>query len=193
MAPKMLSSTRQRLIEAAEATFYGAGVHATGVDTLIRRAGVAKMSLYAHFGAKDDLVAAWLAERDVTWRQWLEGRVSVLARTPERRLLAVFDALGEWFSRDDFRGCAFVNCSAEFPDLAHPVRLAARAHKAAVRTFLRRLIEEANLPRPDRIANELMLLVEGAINCAVVEDDRTAARVARSAAARLINSASWTS
>jgi AcrR family transcriptional regulator len=186
MPAKKPGSTRRRLLDAAEATFYHSGVHATGVDALVREAGVAKVSLYAHFGAKDGLVAAWLDERDRTWRTWLESRVYALARTPERRLLAVFDALGEWFSSDDFRGCAFVNCSAEYPELAHPVRLAARAHKAAVRGFIRRLIADAELPRAERLSSELMLLVEGAINCAVVEDDRTAARSARAVAARLI-------
>jgi AcrR family transcriptional regulator len=183
------SSTRERLLCAAETTFYRAGVHATGVDAIVREAGVAKMSLYANFRTKDDLVVAWLAEHGRAWRAWLEGRVRILARTPERRLLAVFDALGEWFASDGFRGCAFVNCCAEFPDLAHPVRLAARAHKTAIRSYLRRLIVEAGLPRAERLATELMLLVEGAITAAVVEDDRTAARAARAVAARLIAAA----
>ncbi len=109
-----------------------------------------------------------------------------LARTPERRILAVFDALGEWFRTDDFRGCAFANASAEYPDLAHPVRLAARKHKAALRAYLRTLVVAAGLARPERLSGDLMLLVEGAIASALVEDDRTAARAARALAARLI-------
>ncbi len=186
MPEKKDVTVRERLLAAAETTFYRTGVHATGVDALVREAGVAKMSLYAHFGTKDDLVAAWLTGRDVRWRAWLDSRVQALARTPERRLLAVFDALGEWFASDDFRGCAFVNTCAEYPDLAHPVRIAARAHKSAVRRYLRRLVVEAGLSRPERLASELMLLVEGAITSALVEDDRTAARAARTLATRLI-------
>ncbi|GAC1534165.1 MAG: TetR/AcrR family transcriptional regulator [Candidatus Velthaea sp.] len=164
-------------------------MRATGVDAVVRRAGVAKMSLYAHFAAKDDLVAAWLDERDQRWRTWLDARVRAIARTPERRILAVFDALGEWFATDDFRGCAFVNTSAEYPDLAHPVRIACRAHKAAVRRYIRALVSDTKLPRAERLVGELMLLVEGAISSALVEDDRTAARIARSAATRLLESA----
>lgn len=186
MVKKSAAPVRRRLLDAADATFYRSGVHATGIDAVVRYAGVAKMSLYAHFGAKDDLVAAWLDEHDRAWRGWLESRVTALARTPERRVLAIFDALGEWFASDDFRGCAFINTSAEFPELAHPVRLACRAHKAAVRRFIKKLLTEARLPRPERLSSELMLLVDGAIASASVEDDRTAARVAKQAAQRLI-------
>jgi AcrR family transcriptional regulator len=177
---------RRRLLDAASHLFYGSGIHAVGVDAIVGRAGVAKASLYAHFGTKDALVEAYLLERDRLFRAWLDERVRALARTPERRILAVFDALGEWFRTDAFRGCAFANASAEYPDLAHPVRLAARKHKAALRAYLRGLVVAAELARPERLSGDLMLLVEGAMASALVEDDRTAARVARALAARLI-------
>jgi AcrR family transcriptional regulator len=177
---------RRRLLDAADRLFYGSGIHAVGVDAIVRRAGVAKASLYANFGTKDALVEAYLLERDRRFREWLDERVRALARTPERRILAVFDALGEWFRTDDFRGCAFANASAEYPDLAHPVRLAARKHKAALRAYLRTLVVAAGLARPERLSGDLLLLVDGAIAAALVEDDRTAARTARAVAARLI-------
>lgn len=180
------STTCGRIIAAADELFSKDGVRATAVESVMRRAGVTDAEFAAVFNGKDDLVAAWLDERDRTWMAWLDERVRSLAPSPGGRVLALFDALAEWFGSDEFRGSAFINTAIEYPDPAHRIRIACRAHKVAFRRYIRQLLLDAHVASAERLAAEIELLAGGAITAAVVEDDGTAARVARAAAAKLL-------
>ena len=92
------SSARDRILNAASELFYREGVQNVGIDRIIAESGVAKMSLYNHFKSKDALIAAWLQERDVSWRTWFQTTVEQLVTEPCDRILAVFDALHEWLT-----------------------------------------------------------------------------------------------
>jgi AcrR family transcriptional regulator len=102
---------RERILDAASAAFYRRGIRAVGVDSVIADADVAKATLYRHFPSKDALVQAFLERRDERWRAWFADAVERLAPDPADRPLAAFDALGEWFGSEDFRGCAFINAA----------------------------------------------------------------------------------
>lgn len=186
------ASARERILDAASAAFYARGIRAVGVDAVIADAGVAKATLYRHFPSKDDLVRAFLERRDGRWRAWLAEAVARIAPEPSGRPLAVFDALGEWFASDDFRGCAFLNAAAEIADPAHPARGAVLLHEERFHAQVLALCEEAGLPDPPTAAADLFLLAEGAIVCALVEGDPAPAARARAAAARLLSRAAPT-
>ena len=121
------AKTRQKLLAAARELFYENGICATGVSAVAEGAGVTKMTLYAHFSSKDDLVAAYLEDNDRRWREFLEKKLSGCEDSRDR-LLAVCDAYREYFTAREMRGCAFVNCAAEFPDPDHPARRVIRRH-----------------------------------------------------------------
>ena len=105
-----------------------------GVDEVIASAGVAKATLYRHFPSKDDLVLAFLERREQRWtHEWLEAEAKRRGTTPEERLLAIFDVFGEWFRRDDFEACAFINVLLEMGTEHSPGRRAS----AISRTFAR--------------------------------------------------------
>jgi len=181
------SAARERILDAASAAFYARGLGAVGVDSIVEDAGVAKATLYRHFRTKDDLVVAFLRRRDGRWRAWLREAVERLAEgRPAARPLCVFDALGEWFASEEFRGCAFINAATEIADPAHPARTAVEDHSRALRDYLRDLLDEAGSPDPDDDAGALLLLVEGAIISAVIEGDPSPAVRARRAAGRVI-------
>lgn len=164
------SVTRRKLFAGANALFYEQGIRATSVDAVAERAGVTKVTLYSHFASKDDLVAAYLEERDRRWRESLEEVLS--ARTdPGDRILAVFEAYREWLTAGGSRGCAFVNCAAEFPDPAHPARVAIRRHKAGMRERLRDLAIEADVEDPDLLSEQLFVVLEGAYVTAALDGD----------------------
>ena len=128
------SAARERILDAASAAFYARGLGAVGVDAIVEDAGVAKATLYRHFRTKDDLVVAFLRRRDERWRAWLRDAVERLAGgRPAERPLCVFDALGEWFASEEFRGCAFINAATEIADPAHPARSAVEDHSSALR------------------------------------------------------------
>lgn len=168
----------ERILAVAGRLFYANGIHATGIDRVIAESGIAKMSLYKHFRSKDALVLAFLDRRDQRWCGWLTARVDALAaraRRPDARMLAIFDALGEWFASDDFRGCAFINAAVEFADSAHLARRAAAAHKTRVRDYIAAECHRAKLRRPAEAAARLALIVDGAIITAQLGEMKTAA------------------
>src|SRR3984893_9463775 len=107
-------SARERLLAASNELFYRDGVHSTGIDAVIERAGVAKGSLYYIFGGKDELGAAYLRGRLESWRQRVEARPAGID-DPHEVILAVFDAIADYLSLPEFRGCPFVNAAAEAP------------------------------------------------------------------------------
>src|SRR5829696_10053897 len=145
------AKTRQRLLAAARELFYGDGISATGVSAVAERAGVTKMTFYAHFPSKDDLVAAYLEESDRRWWEFLEERLSDYGDSRDR-LMAVCDAYREYFTAREMRGCAFVNCAAEFPDPDHPARRVIRQHKVGVRERLGDLAAETGAKEPEGLA-----------------------------------------
>jgi AcrR family transcriptional regulator len=174
---------RNRLLDAAERLIYRDGINGTGIDTILAEASVARMSLYNQFGSKDGLVMAALERRDRRWTDWYETRVTALAPAGPARVLALFDALDEWFRQPDFHGCAFINSAGEVADAEHEVRLLAARHKQALGRFMATVTTEAGFGGLERT---LYLLVEGAIVTAMVEGRPDAAADARAAAARLI-------
>src|SRR6478735_1631923 len=108
------NSARERLLQAADQLFYEEGIHTVGIDRVIEKAGVAKASLYKNFGSKDELVRAYLARRHAARQLRITAKLAE-HDAPRDRILAVFDVLVDISSRPGFRGCAFVNASAEAP------------------------------------------------------------------------------
>lgn len=154
---------RERLLTAAAELFYGAGIAATGVDAVLRRAGVSPATMYAHFAGKDALVAAYLEQRHAVWRQTWDD---VLAeRTdPAERLLSVFDAVDRYRSREgNGRGCGFLAAAIELPG-THPGQRWLAADSRLLLDRLRTLAAEAGATDPDDVADTLLVLYDGALN-----------------------------
>jgi AcrR family transcriptional regulator len=176
---KGASDARERLLAAAYDLFSRQGVRAVGVDTIIARAGVAKMTFYHHFPSKDDLVLAFLQRRERVWTHgWLEAEVKRRATIPGERLLSIFYVFDEWFKRDDFERCSFINILLEMVEPNHRIRKASTVHLANIRSFLRELAAAAGVADVDDFARKWHVLMKGCI-VAAGEGDRLAARRAR--------------
>jgi AcrR family transcriptional regulator len=181
------SSARERLLAAADELFYGEGVHTVGIDRVIERAGVAKATLYSTFGSKDGLIRAYLERRhEATRRRTLEAIAT--RDSPRERLLAVYDVLAERIARPDFRGCAFVNASAESP-ADGVVELASREFRGFMRALLLEHCQAAGAADPDGLARQLMALYDGASVAGRMDRDLGAAASARATAELLIDAA----
>ena len=156
------AEVKARILDTACSLFYQKGVRAVGVDLVVEKAGVAKTSLYRHFGTKDDLIAAFLAREDADfWSTW--DRVAAQhAGNAARELDAHLGWIGERVSRPNYRGCPQINVAAEFPDIDHPARKVAAAHKRQMRLRLKGIAERLGATRPDELAGQLSLLINGA-------------------------------
>ena len=178
----------ERILDTASKLFYQKGIRATGVDSIAAESGMTKMTLYACYGSKEELVRVYLARRDQRWREWLKEAVERRAhREGPRRPLVVFDALGERFADPEFRGCAFINAMAELDDREHPGYIAAAQHKAKVQDYVRTLLEESGYRDSGALARRFMVLIDGAMVTASRERRPEAARHAKEMATSLLS------
>jgi AcrR family transcriptional regulator len=180
-------SPLERILDSSYELFSRHGVRAVGVDAIVAQAGVAKMTLYRYFASKDELVLAFMERREQRWTQaWVQAETMQHASTPEGRLLAIFDLFDEWFHRDDFEGCSFMNVLLEIDDREHPVHRAAVRHLSNIRAFLKKLAEEAGVRDPDGFSRRWHILMKGSI-VAAGEGDRGAARAAQDIGRQLLD------
>src|SRR5512134_211291 len=112
-------SARERILDTASELFYRDGYHAVGIDTIVERSGVAKMTLYRHFPSKDDLIAAYLQRANAEFWDWLEGEIAT-PEEPRAKLTAAFEATARLAASPHCLGCTFQAAASEFPELEHP-------------------------------------------------------------------------
>ncbi|MFR9776752.1 TetR/AcrR family transcriptional regulator [Micromonospora sp. MS34] len=176
---------RARVLAAADRLYYHLGVHAVGMDDLRAESGVPLKRLYRLFPSKEAIVEQVLLNRRDMWHRLIEEAVS--GDDPRQRLLAIYDALAQWFDQDDFRGCVFINSFGELGTTAPRVAEIVREHKAGFQARLTELVAEAGGPPP--LAAHLAILAEGAQTTAAIAGTSDAAKQARQAAEVLINAA----
>lgn len=153
---------RERILQAARELFYRDGIRAVGVDAVAAAAGTNKMTLYRHFASKDELVAAYLqqlaGEGDALWEE-------AKRRHPgdaEGQLRYLLRRASQFAAESSGRGCALANAAIELAERKHPARKVVEAHKRRQCERLVALVREAGYADPERLADELFLLVEGA-------------------------------
>ena len=183
--PQAKPDARERILDTAYELFSRRAIRDVGIDEVIEQAGVAKATLYRHFPSKDELVIAFLERREERWTlAWVEAEARRRGTTPEEQLLAIFELFDEWFHRDDFEACSFINVLLEMGP-AHPAGQASVRHLANIRSVVGRLAEEAALRDPESFARSMHILMKGSIVSAA-EGDAEAAQRARSMARLLI-------
>lgn len=183
----MARRTRQQLLDTAFALFARHGFHAVGLDRILHEVGVTKTTFYNHFESKDDLILEVIAARDEFEMNLLRELLRKHGgRTARGQLGAVFDVLHEWFNSEKFRGCIFITVAAEFPSPHDPAHKAAAAHKKAVCELLCDLAVNAGAENPEQLAEQLCLLMEGAITVCHVTGNREAAQLAQGMAAMVL-------
>lgn len=184
--PAAAGGARERILEAAYELFSARGVRAVGIDAIIARSGVARMTLYRHFSSKEELALAYLERREQRWtRQWLQAEIERREAAPEARLLAVFDVFDEWFQTPDFESCAFIRILLEAADASDPIGRAGKAYLAGIRNMLEGLARQAGIPNAEDFAFKWHMLMKGSI-IAAGEGDLLAAKRAQQVARLLL-------
>jgi AcrR family transcriptional regulator len=181
---KIEGSARERLLAAANELFYAEGVHTVGIDRVIERAGVAKASLYSTFGSKEELVRAYLRGRAEGRARRIEDHLATLPDA-RARILGVFEVQAAMAAEPSYRGCAFINASAEGP---RESRLAETypGSRGWLRARFAELAREAGAPEPEDLAGRLVLLYDGVAVSASLDRDLDAPARARRVAEALL-------
>jgi len=180
---------RNRILDTASTLFYERGVRAVGVDLVVQEAAVAKTSLYRYFPTKDDLIVAFLEREDVEfWALW----DSVAERhrdDPAGELDAHMRWIGERLARSNYRGCPQINVAAEFAEQDHPARQVSQRHMQKLRSRLQDIARRLGVRRPDPLAAQLAVLVNGAFVSSALLSPEEATGVLRGALKALLAAA----
>ena len=155
-------TARERLIDAVGELFYRDGVRAVGVDTVAERSGVSKSSLYRTFASKDELIAAFAEDQNRRYWAWWDQTIQAHQGAPRRQIEALVAGVAQQIGQPHFRGCPFINLAAELSDPQHPALAITCGNKQDVRARLRRLGRELGAREPERLGDQLSLLLDGA-------------------------------
>ncbi len=183
------NSAKDIIIDTASRLFYKQGYHSTGITQIIAEADTVKATFYQHFPSKDALGEAYLRKRHAEWLGDLEAYLARYEKSAEK-LLGIFEFLAQWLVREEFRGCAFLNITSEFPDAAHPIRGQVKAHKHTMQGYVQGLVAQMTLPEgknKEVIARSIYLLAEGAIVESQVHGDAWPVATAKEAVKMLLS------
>ncbi|MDQ1553588.1 MAG: hypothetical protein QOK46_666 [Microbacteriaceae bacterium] len=182
-------SARDRLLAASDELFYNEGIHTVGIDRVIEKADVAKGSLYYIFGGKDQLIEAYLFNRHQVWMRTIQAGIDKVDG-PQAKILAVFDVLGELFARPDYRGCAFMNATAEAKE-GSPEDLAAAKFRTWVHGLFLDLARNAGAEDATDLAEQLVVLYDGATTTSQMDKTARPALTARRMAGLVLAASSF--
>ena len=158
---KMDITPKDKVFKTAARLFYQHGYRAIGVDTIAAEAGIGKMTLYRHYPSKDDLIVAYLKDsNELFWNNF--EQITKDAPTPREKLLAFFQSLQDYVKTPACYGCPFLNVATEYPETDYPGHQIALEHKQSVRARFRLLAKEAGVTKPEGLADQLFLLMDGA-------------------------------
>lgn len=161
-------SVRERILNTARELFYRHGIQAVGVDTVVAQSGVAKTSLYRWYPSKDALIVAVLEQEALDrWSGW-DYTAARSGSDPRERLRAQLAGIVKYVTGPKYRGCPFMNVTAEFADPQHPARAVAREMMEELRRRVRTLIDPLNVRNPQELTDQLVMLIDGAFSSAQV-------------------------
>jgi AcrR family transcriptional regulator len=187
MARKTAEENRRHVLAVASGLYYQRGIRAVGMDLVVKQSGVGNATVYRQFPTKDHLATAYVQQCADAWFERMRHAADQVD-DPREKLLSIFTGTVEDTARPSFRGCPMLNTHTEFPDREHPAHLVAVAHKQQVRDWVRDLAVRAHAANPEQLADELLLLLNGAYATAAVLGPDGPARRTQELAHRLI----WT-
>jgi AcrR family transcriptional regulator len=173
-APAVKVPMRERIVEAAAELFYAQGLRAVSAEKIIAQVGITKVTFYRHFPTKDNLIVAYL-ERRAKWERDAIAQARQAASDVPDVFRIVAGAIGAETCSPGFRGCPFINAAAEYADPEHPVRRVVDAHRRWFKQTIAGLLDEMNTPDSARVADQLILLRDGAMISGYLSDPRTVA------------------
>jgi AcrR family transcriptional regulator len=178
---------RQRLLDAADELFYRECVHRVPIDRVIEKAGVPADTLLEAFGSADELIRTYLRARH-TRLQDAVTRALPRYRTPRDRLLGVFEIQGQSFVEPGYRGCALVTASAEALP-GEVVMEVATEYRDWVNNLFLDLAFAAEVLHPEELAEQLVVLFDGAAVSAWMDSRPSTVNTSRAIAEALIDAA----
>lgn len=177
---------RQKILATATSLFESRGIQASGVDTIIAEAGIAKATLYKHYPSKNLLVTAYLRDKSDRFYEWLNSRLSSKKENSLEILITLCELVEQWIMTPEFHGLPFHIASVEFPDPDHPINQYSAVLAVELQGYLSKIAATAGAKDPEALGQQLTILFEGAALVERLSPGLGAAKRAKNAAVTLI-------
>jgi AcrR family transcriptional regulator len=187
--PRRRSEPRNRLLRTATEVFYAKGIHAVGIEEIVEKAQITRSTLYRHFPGKEDLVVAYLEAASQYEREAVSSLLTE-DQSSQDAVRAVARAVVGQITNPVFRGCAFLNATAEYPDPEHPVRTAIREHRTWFYELVRTQFRGVSAESAQESAELFVMLRDGAMAAGCLSDVDQVSQVFLAGVERVIASAS---
>lgn len=159
--PAAEPTTRELIVQAADALFYQRGFERTTFADIADQVGISRGNFYYHFKTKDDILTAVIALRAARTQAMLQDWTGQ-APTPVARLRCFAEMLIR--NRQDIQryGCPVGTLCAELAKLEHPAQGDAGMILGQFRQWLRHQFEALGGPGDaDRLALHLLARSQG--------------------------------
>lgn len=180
---------RDKILNIASTLFDSRGIQASGVDTIILEAGVAKATLYKHFPSKNLLITAYLRDKSDKFYAWLTAQLTSRKAESLELLLLLCELMEQWISQPAFRGLPFHIAAVEFPEQDHPINQYSVVLSKELQGFLCQIARDAGAKDPEALGQQLTILFEGAALVERLTPNTGAANRAKLAAMTLVRNA----
>jgi AcrR family transcriptional regulator len=168
-------ATRERILDAATELFYANGLRAVSADRIVAQVGVTKVTFYRHFPTKEDLIVAYLERRAEWERAAVASARAAAPGKPGEALRMIVDGIGQESCSPGFRGCPFINAAAEYADPDHPIRRVVNTHRHWFKGALEEFLVELGVSDSSRVADQLVILRDGAMISGYLGDPKLVA------------------
>ncbi|MEU0331977.1 TetR/AcrR family transcriptional regulator [Streptomyces sp. NPDC006193] len=166
---RRVSEARERLLRTAGQLFYAEGIHTVGVDRLVAESKVTNATFYRHFRSKEELAVAYIDSVDQAIRTGIDS-LAAADVPPDGILRGIGASLVEQIRSPGYRGCAFLNAAAEFPDPDHPVHRAVVRHRAWFLETVTGLFAGITAAEAEHAGRHFVMLRDGAMSAGYLGD-----------------------
>jgi AcrR family transcriptional regulator len=161
------SPVRENIIQTASYLFYQNGYSLTGINEIIKEAGIARATLYNHFKSKEDICIAYLKYKNTNFINDIK-EFTLKAPKGKEQVLSLFKFLELFFRSRGFNGCWAINTISEIPKENEKIRAEIQHQKSQFKTLIENLVER-NFPHQSEDKNKLLaghiyLLYEAALS-----------------------------
>lgn len=155
------AAPRDRIISKACELFRQHGIRGIGVDAIAEAAETNKMTLYRHFGSKDDLICETLRMKSEQASSFWSELEAAHPGDPIAQLQGWVKARAQCLANEKY-GCDLANAAIELKEQGHPAHAVIETFKLTQQRRLETLCRQADVSDPELLADTLSMLMEGA-------------------------------
>ncbi|MFK6082192.1 TetR/AcrR family transcriptional regulator [Acinetobacter baumannii] len=165
---KKKQSKREIILSTATQLFIQESYIAIGVDRIISKSNVAKMTFYKHFPSKEKLVFACLKELKLDIQIAVEEHISARSK-PLEKLEQLYLWYIDWLNQNGVKGCPFHKARMDVGDIYPSIQVVLNEYRNWLFQLTMSILKELQIKDPIALTHLFISLVDGIINSSVCE------------------------